>query len=600
MVETIIKKRKYDASEITQFFADQTSIVQPMLDRMEEDYSQWAMDEIDQTDAEKGEFERYIGNKPRVFADKVIEELSSGKVKFTIPIFKDKGKRGEKSEREACSMTEQAVYGLLRMADNLLVSDPFSTNSQSLMAWYGTMGRYVILRFRMYEETERGEKVVVPDLAVWDGYNTRWTTKRRGIGRVCYKRYASIEDIEDQYEKTDVAHDERGRVVVYDHWDEEREAVVVGSEIVHFVEHKLGYVPVGIFASGSAPLVQHEAFDINLIRHVNESVLARSRRVWKEEDEFNSYVKTQAKLGIDQILKVKYDSSKGGRPPEFTGDPRKTGSEIILDEGKGEDVEPLLPGPLSQQIMVMLDKVGNQASLGSAPDIFYGRQETQTTAQGTAMLIHAAMTALKSGIRQIEQGYTWFANEAIRQYKAGKWKDIQVQGVDHAEAQFAVAIERDKLVTDRRIEASLNIETPQDELENIGKAIELDKSDLVSKQTIRDRLLHVADTDAEESKVLMEKIGATEFVALRRAQKEFIEAGDFDAADAVGLLLEAVKQRIISQMTPPAPPQGAPGGAGIPGAMPAGALPGRAVGEAMPSVNYREGMRFGAGRPEGG
>ncbi len=469
-----------------------------LFERMDDDHDMWRMEDF-QIGKDKGDYQTVTTNKPRVFADKLIDELANATLKFNIPIYKK-----DKTDRERGSMTEQAVIGMLAMADDLLLNAG-QPGHQPQMAWDVVLRGWITLRFWMYEKGGR----VVPDLAVWDRRQTCFAQGQWGIYKACHIRYASEEELEDRYNKKFAA-DSMGQVKVYDYWGRSDTAitqdgnefkpfveyVIIGSQIVDTLETKRERCPIFAIPAGATRLIQTDRH-IDTIKDVGESCFARNRKLYPKESELMSYELTNVALSTHTPLINIYDSKKDGEPIILPASPYRKGGVINVDIGKGQTLEELFKPQSSNELPRLSAEFDARTTDGSAPPIIYGRMESQMTAQGTAMLIHAGMGVLKTGTNAMSQAYTWLANEIVSQYKEGDFDNAQVQGADGKGKQFSTTVKKELLVTDRRIVVKVNVEVPQDNLQNADIASRLVDKKLSSRQTVMDKWLHIQDVDGE-------------------------------------------------------------------------------------------------------
>ncbi len=456
--------------------------------RQDADFDLWALKPFKISKTE-GAYDEVTTNKPRVFSDKLTDEMASASLKFSIPLY------GDKEQRKEDAMTEQMVYGIWTMINENTIMQPLP---QAQMAWDINNRGVIVLRFWIYEEEESGKAKLIPDLAVWDGRHTYWSAGSRGLLKVVKVRWASADELADQYgdDKIKRGQNEKGQQKVHDGWDKEREVVVVGTEVVFKQSNPLHYIPVGIFPAGNTPFIQSES-DTDTFKYWGESCFARNRAVWPNISKLQSFDMTQVGKATHTPVVREYDSTGGGSPPVLNASPWQKGADILIDVSKKQKIYPLFPPPTSMVLPHLYAELGEDESTGSAAHILYGRLDRQATAQGTALLIHAGMGTMKNGLSAMERAFTWLGNEIPRQYKLGEFKGQEFRGFEGREKAFTVKVDSDKLVTDKRVVATLKIEVPQDELQNADIAERMVKAHLMSAQTAMDKYLGIEDTDAQ-------------------------------------------------------------------------------------------------------
>ncbi len=555
-------KSEVDAKYISDFVEVQLKRTQKLRDRFEADFKLWQPEGFT-IGPEKGEYRLVTSNRARVWADKVVAELAFGKVKLGFPLSGEEGK----GERKNLSLTERAAYGLLAMADDNLRAQ-ICPSIQPTAAWDTAIRGWLIPRVWLFEEDD----TLFVDIAMFDPFNTYWARDKKGLSEVAYVQYMSKEEASDTY-GVDAKENSEGLVEITTHWNREKERVVIDKEIVDSQDTWCKRVPILILPVGNNPYIQSKNYK-DTIKHVGESIFARVRHIAPILSEVLSYYVTTTALGTHVPLVKEYDSTKSGGPPEFDANPFKTGASITVDVGKGQKVYELFKPTTPHDALTTYNLIQSDFSIATAPDVFYGQSPGAITAQGTAMLIHAAMASIKDGKTAMERMYSWLADEVVRQYKEGDFKDTQLQGTDSKEKPFSIKGQRDSLITDRRFVAELKVDTPQDEMTLSGMLHQYYVDGIISKQTYRDKTGQVPDTDAEQEIIDREQAEVIMEVKMYKLLKELLDEKDYLGAKAVWQKIQQTEA--MNQPQPPVQPR--PGGGapapGIPGGMtPAARMP---------------------------
>ncbi len=553
-----------DAAEIKKFVDDQKQKTgrKALEERIEDTYDLWRMEpfEFPPVDGKPvTDYKIMTTNKPRVFADKLVSELAFGTLKLSIPVYDE-----TKKERTEESMTEQTAYGLTAIADDRERSFARPC-TQAQEADDIIIRGWAVPRIWIYEEN----KELIVDIAQWDIRTVYWLTGSKGLSKVVNVRYTTKEEVDDLYGISSVE-DFPGGVTVYDHWDDKIEQVVVGDKIVFHQKNNRGYIPVLILPVGSARQ-RYSSRHQDTLKDVGEDFAARIKDVAKRMSEIMSYYLTIVALGTHPNLLAYY---KGSKIDFGNKNPYGSGSVVDLDLNKEQRIEPMFKWTMPQDALVIHNIIADWLSDGTGPDVMYGRLAQAATAQGTAMLIHAAMGAMKNGQRAVEQSNAWKANELIKQFKEfkdGKFKEVNLQGVTGKEKQFTVTPDRKKLITDRRFMCQLALDAPQDIMQNISGAAQLVASGIISRLTARDKFFSnlVPDTDVEESRinqeVVREALDIPAWEALTDLQKKDPEG----YKTAIWILYKYLKEKAMQgqQMA-----QGQPSGENVSG-IPQGMTP---------------------------
>jgi len=361
------------ANEIMQAVSECARRTRDLRERMESDFSLWRLDPF-QLGKTQGDYSDVTSNAPAVLANRVIEILSDARLRFVIPLADE-----DEAARARLALTERFVQGALNLADQRLAG-MVAPSVQQQLAWYTTLRGWYAVRVYLREDAAG---CVVPDIAVWDVLNTYWGMGASGLAWACYRRYASAEQLRAEYGLETVP-DEYGRVPVYDYWDDENEAVIVGGDFVlPPTPHGLGRIPVLIGAAGAAPLVQSARYS-DTLRNVGESVYANNRQLYPRQSEVLTYYLTITAMGARTPLVVYYS---GDTPPEFENNPYAKGNVIFLKKDK-EEARELLKADLPHDARLLLDFLSGQVSLGGLPPVAYGEMDQQLPASGISMLTH--------------------------------------------------------------------------------------------------------------------------------------------------------------------------------------------------------------------
>lgn len=464
------------------------SNTQDLRDRFEDDYSLFRLDKF-QIPSVEGVWESFTTNGPAVLGDSVVNALSEARLKLWIPIGAD-----DKAQRSTLSLTEQLANGAIWMANRDITAIPEGIDIQSELSFHASKRGVTALRCFLREDDDGR---LIADIAVWDPLNTFWISGSKGFLWVMYKRYGSKKQLEDEYEGDLGEADEHGRVAVYNVLDRDEEGVFSGTEWITKEKHGLKYIPVFIRPSGSTPIIQSDRYT-DTIKDWGESVISRNRNLYPIESRLLSYGLTRAGKAAKMPKVILYDSRMGPVPPEFDKDPDVKGRVIFLDIAKGQDMKEFVPQPSNADILQMQAFTSGQISLGGVPPIALGHSDRTQTASATSQLMEAARQTAKPFKKNVESCFEWLAEEIVRQYKNGDFKETQIEGYDQKGKKFKVDVSPDKIDDNWHFEAELKLNMLRDEIGMMGLASESIKSGILSKQTARDKFTDIDDTDQEQ------------------------------------------------------------------------------------------------------
>ncbi len=510
--------------------------------RFEDDYDDFIGEQFNIPRVE-GKWESYTTNRPSTDAGKTISLLSSARVKLWIPI-----PEGEEKKRKALSKTEQFVYGAIALRDSVVMTIPEALPLQSGIVWAPVVRGWSVVRAYLFEDDDGKNGKIFSDIAVWDILNVDWISGSRGLLWVCNTRWATPEDVKDQYGE-ELAPDKNGRVELIDVWDGQEKGVIGGHSdednkgwLKKPDVHGIGHPPVLILPNGSTPLVQSERHS-DTIKNVGESFAQHNRNLYKTESRMGSYFLTMAGIAAKTPMRAMYDSIKGGQAIEFEGaSPFEKGSLVNLDEGKGQKLESGITPQMSRDAYAFWDYLQARERAGGAAAISFGESPFPSTAAGTSQILHQAQTVIHNPRETVETTYVWLAHELISQYKSGNFGEMEIQGIDGSNQKFKVKVKPNEIDDSWQFQAKLIVDMPQDEQAKAGIAVMLKEADLLSGQTIRDRHLDVDDTDYEQQLIDKESAYSVASIAMRKVAAALRVDGDDQGADFIEESIEQARQ----------------------------------------------------------
>ena len=491
-----------------------------LRERFENDYGKFR-NELFSIPTKEGKWDSYTTNRPSTDAGKTINILSSAKVRIWIPLTDE-----DEKQRDNLSKTERFPYGVIALRDSIFMTVPEVLPLQSSLAWFPVVRGWEVVRAYLWEQDDGKNGKVVPDIAVWDILNTSWIPGTRGPLWVCYQRYASPEDIKDQYGE-DLKPDSKGRILIKDVWDRDQFGVIGinnkedGSEsdndwLKKPQDHNLGHVPVLILPNGSTPYIQSGRHD-DTIKDVGESWAQHNRHLWDTESRMGSYILTMAGRAAKTPIKLYYDSTKGGKPIEFEGaSPFDKGSYANINVGVGQEMKEGITPEMTRDAYEFFSYLQGREAIGGQTPIAFGQINQALPAAGINILRHASLDNIKPPQQTIETTYKWLAHELVSQYKTGQFEKMEIQGQDGSGRLFKMEVKPDDIDPSWNFEAKLLPDMPQDELANMGMAVQAVESALLSHQTARDKYNLVDDTDLEQHNIDKEKAEGIAGIMLRR------------------------------------------------------------------------------------
>jgi len=551
--------------------------------RMDDDYALFTLEKsMYQIPSEEGDWMTAVINPAATDGNRMIDLLSYAREKLVIEIEQEK-----KKGREALAATERAAIGLLNLADMVKEDCPEETTVK------GTSAAYMVLRgwgaYRIIITQDEDDNDIIPEAAVWDTRNTYWNYGKDRMLWVCYTRYSTNEGIEDEYEGWNdkkhtsytLASGSAAYTPIYDIWKwvgpdkPVQNGVAINSEWVKEPRDvKVGgkpllYIPVRIKAGRSLPLVVGGTLSTDNIKHVGESFLVNTRDILPLESRLFSYRMTRARDLAQTANVVEYDGAKsGGNPPSGFEKASTRGRTAYLDSSKGQKLAERMTPPQGNEIDLAAAQAANMRISGSGMGpVAYGMPPYPDTAQGTDIINHNILDAIKPFKLGLEQDRAWMAQEFIRQYKYGNFKERTFEGYDKNGKRFEVKVKPQDINDNWRFKCELVLDLVTDENIHVGMAATEVKTGLLSKQTARDKHNLAPDPDAEQAIIDRERAEEIGELALLRTAKElWDEKDDFSRLQAQQIFIKLMQSQ-------PQPQQGM---AGQPGVMPPEATAGGA------------------------
>ena len=497
-----------EIEEIKKAVKDKQDSITSLRNRWEDDYELWRLKEYNRGK----DYESYTSNKPRTLANKLISLLATSQRTIRIPLGKD-----DAEQRKAKSDAERFVIGALNLADSRLES-MLQPGIQAQLAFFGPVRGWVALR--VYIRKHNGQ--TIPDIAVWDPLHTYWAIGPNGLAWVCHTRTATAEDIGIEYDieiKT-----KKG--TVYDFWDDEIYLVFADDKfLIETKEHNLGHLPVYVGQVGSVPFIASDRVQ-DTIKDVGESVFAPIRGIIGPLQKIISDYTTIVGQGVHNPLAI---SSSGGKKG-FPTSPYYKGAVVELDTDKGEKVEPLFTPVMPRDAQVLWAAIEREWSTGGLPPAAFGIFEGETSGRHLSLLHHAAEAVILAPKSKIEKTYEWIARELLTQFAKGGFGKLKLQGRDGTNEDFVVELAPKDVKGDWFPKVELTTRLPEDEPANMTMAQIAVETELLSRQTARDKYLGVQDTDAETEKIFRERAMSMPPIMLRRMAASLIAEGRPDLA----------------------------------------------------------------------
>jgi len=475
----------------------------------------------------------YTHNYPRVFADKAISIVSQSKLIVRIPIDLE-----TEEERRISSNIERFLYGSFTLNDERMTLMGMPT-LKNQMAWLACLrGRFFVLVY--VHKNERGE--TVPLVNAWDAYNVAYGMGRNGLKWACRVRKATKEEIKDLYDITVAKETD-----VYDYWDEEVNAVVVGNQWGKKPEkHGLDYCPVYLVIAGEMPSTHHQSYEFTEI-HRGESIFHGLRNIVPAINKTTSDLLTIVRRGVKPPLG--YWSAGGEKMLEQDIYQVEKAGVIPLDSTTNETIKPIITPAMPQDMSQLLKFMTGDEQRAGFPYTVFGELNFRLSGFAINTLQTSISTVVAPYLEAVENAYRIASIELPKQYSAGGFEPIKVRGRTSRNEVFGLPkpmlIRPSDIAGDWHPEVRLEAILPKDDAQRylLAKAAREGEIPLLSDQTIRDQILGVEDPDLESDRVAREW---ADNLLINRLYKAFLAALDDGRTDLARNLLTELR-RLLGQ-----------------------------------------------------
>jgi len=552
-----------------------------LVSRFEDDY-EYATNRKFEIPEEEGDWESFTTNRGSTDLGVIRKTLLSANVKLKIKLSDENEK-----ERESLSKTEQFPYGIISLRDSLCRTIPEAQPLHSGLSSLTPLRGWTVVLCYLYTDDD---KTVKPYIPVWDMLNVRWISGERGLIWIGNKRYTSPEYVKDEY-GVELKPDTYGNVIVYDIWDKDQFGVAAptgkdgGSRqwLKEPKNHNCGHLPAMILPVGSAPFVQSDRHR-DSIKDVGESWASNDRLMYDIESRIGSYLLTFTGRTAKAPMAHEYDSTKtGGIYPALDQSPFKKGSEIPIDVGKGEKIVPLTTPEMNTTAFAYWEYLQSRLVAGSKAPFDLSSLGTAGPAAGLNILRHQSLTNIRDFIDNIERAYEWLADEMVSQYKSGDFGKMEVQGIDGSNRRFKFDVKPKDINDKWNFECKLYTTLPQDDMGNVGMAMQVKESGLLSDEEIIDKYNLSDAPELTQQKIDRQKAYAFAFINERRIAAALVKDGNRE--DAQMIMDEIAERRRLAMEQ-----QQQKGIASQPG-MPSPVRPSGTTTAAIPTPPAQTGMR---------
>ncbi len=476
-----------------------------LREQQEKDFSYWGPYKF-QMPQEEGKWDSVTTNSPKILANKIIGLLSSSWLQLYIDVDDE-----ERKKRQSLCKTEQLANGCIWLADREAIAVPSGKKLQSTLASHAVIRGGTAKSLLWYTDKDKKPHC---DIRTYDPFGCQWEDDGSEIIKFCYRNYLTKRYIEHTYKKQIKdgfnygTADSYGRVLSYLFWDDEEWKVAINGEYVDSEKHGLGYVPVSIRSCGAVPHLQSETYQ-DTMKYSWQSYAVNTRDIYDLESKLLSIEASKAIDSGRKDIIVEYDSSKSGASKPAV---EKVGygagqrnNVIFLDIAKGHKFNGFVEAPGNQVIDAFLTRVKSEMDILATIDpVAYGQMTGGGSGVLAAELRSAALEFINPFRECVENDFIWIAEESVRQFKAGLYDKISVEGRDRKREKFYIDLSP-KDVEEKHFECNLVPDKLRDEVQELGAAIQAVTYDLSSRKTAMVKHNIVQDPDREMDNIANEK-----------------------------------------------------------------------------------------------
>jgi hypothetical protein len=560
------------AEDIIKKVKDHEDATVDLRNRMEDDYSDWRLDEFD---AGEG-YHSFTSNHPYVFANKIISWMVGAQLTVQVPLG-----NMHRPDRERASMKESFIIGMFNSANERL-RQQLLPSLEDQLSWFLSLRGFAFGRALLVKD-EDGLTYI--DITPWDPLHTYWSIGTKGLIWACYKYKKTPDELKDEYGwEPSLADEAEENYDVYDYYDREKNYVVVNDELIEGPKlHHAKEVPVFLSVVGSTPPIQSRNGDTTTVIDFGESVLKPNRVMTGKLNTLMSIMLELAARSLKPPIAVQSrDGSK-----TLDEDPYKEGTEISLADGESVGALELLRS--AQDLAPFLGLLSGEMQRGSIPHSAYGEMSIALSGYAINTLGQSIDTPLDPRLQAMTRAYESIANIILDQYQEGGYAPIRLSGLNNEKIWFDEEITPDMIADLPHPQIKLMGDLPKDDASRYAMAQMAREGErpLLPDLYIRDEVLHIQDADKLDDAVKAQMAeSASPMAAMLTLFEASARQGLQDQAmiylqDMIRLATEQSMSMMgggmggppMPGLHPGGPPGGMPGG-GPPGGMPGGGPPG--------------------------
>ncbi len=501
---------------------DYETAYQPLFTRMDDDHRKhWLLEKYVPLASEGVQKkDAFTSNRPRVFADTVINAIAMAEQLFRV-----ENDESKDEQRDVNDNYEYLSIGMINNANQRRL-DAGELPLLAQESFYGTTrGHIVCARALLLKDVNDNDATIV-DVIPWDPRMVVFERSGNTILWAAHIDRRSRATIRSQYPdfKFDDTNDMttngaiQERVIDY-YWTERKKSrkktfgkhmnsVIIKGQYAKAPEDTHAVLfPVIVRKVGRNPGVNNFSFknddgtvNISGIAGVGDSVWGAMRRTVTQRNRSMTY---RTGIMAREVQGVFVTKSPGG-DLDIEGAVDQPGMVHPIETD--EKIELLELQKLGQDAAVYDAVVSAEEQGADLPAFFYGNQTAPFSGATARMLAQTIRAKIDPYLKPVESLFLGIISALTAQYETGQYETIDVEGRSRGNKTFNRPISPKDIKDHGRLTYELLPELPKDRFEAVSMAIQVVKKDeqtgeaLMSYSTARDKYLELQSGDLEEDK----------------------------------------------------------------------------------------------------
>ena len=480
---------------------------QALRERQKRDYERWRLTPFVH-EALSG-FLSYTSSDDQAFHDKTVSWLAEAELQIRIP----QG-RSKEDERDANSLGEHLLYGLLQSNDDNLARQQLPSLQSMLSSDICNRG-WICSRGLLTIDPETNEPYV--DITRWDPYYVAWKPGRRGLALASITLERTVEQLQGEFGNLPglAEYDPKEILTVHDVYDEYENFMLTdgGTLLKEPTPHGFPGSPVLLTPCGYNPPVRAEgAWNVQNgattgqgidWEKYGESLYGGVRDISDKRNLARSIMFSLMAMTLRQTVAYK---SRGGRKT-LKENPLSTVKNKVLSLDIDESIEPLGLMQMTKDAAAIVSIIDGEYQRKTLPYIAFGQLDFQLSGYGQDTLKRGIQTIMNPRRRALETHLRLLCKGLKTQFSRGGFDGLVLQGFGREREYFEESFTAAQVAMSGSPIVKLLPTLPQDDPAKVQAAVMLTEGDdpMIAKRRAREDWLGLPDPDLAEREVIEEK-----------------------------------------------------------------------------------------------